>query len=195
MFFRNIFATKTEKLRHIYEKREESLMKEGEIEKLFYKYGEKAYCTAFRLLNNESDAKDIVQDLFVGLYRIKRIDGIKNMGAYLTACCTRKAIDLLRKEKRDSLFKDEYKDQTRESLIIDDDISAIQEDENILAEKIREKMKLLPDQYRIIVTLHLMEDYGYREISEMTGLNENTVRSIYMRGKAKLINSIKEELL
>lgn len=56
-------------------------------------------------------------------------------------------------------------------------------------------MKLLPDQYRIIVTLHLMEDYGYREISEMTGLNKNTVRSIYMRGKAKLINSIKEELL
>ena len=79
MFFRNIFATKTEKLRHIYEKREENLMKEGEIEKLFYKYGEKAYCTAFRLLNNESDAKDIVQDLFVGLYRIKSTDGIKNI--------------------------------------------------------------------------------------------------------------------
>ena len=78
---------------------------------------------------------------------------------------------------------------------MDEDISANQENEDLLAEKIRKKMKLLPDQYRIILTLRLMEDYGYREIAEMTGLNENTVRSIYMRGKAKLIKSIKEEVI
>lgn len=176
-------------------KRQNSLMREGEIEKLFYKYGEKVYCSAFRILNSESDAKDIVQEVFVGLYRVKGVDSIKNMEAYLATCCTRKAIDFLRKAKRDSIFKDEYKDETTEFLIMDEDISANQENEDLLAEKIRKKMKLLPDQYRIILTLRLMEDYGYREIAEMTGLNENTVRSIYMRGKAKLLKSIKEEVI
>ena len=61
-------------------------MKEKEIERLFYKYGERVYRTAFRLLNNENDAKDVVQEVFVGLYNNMETGKIKNIGAYLGSC-------------------------------------------------------------------------------------------------------------
>jgi RNA polymerase sigma-70 factor (ECF subfamily) len=51
----------------------------------------------------------------------------------------------------------------------------------------------LPDHYRTIVSLHLFEGYDYEEISQMTGTNENTIRSLYMRGRQKLAAAVRQK--
>lgn len=169
-------------------------MKEKEIERLFYKYGERVYRTAFRLLNNENDAKDVVQEVFVGLYNNMETGKIKNIGAYLGSCGAKKAIDFLRRARRDFLFKEEYiGNTTAEQIEMEDDIQLLQNSENYMAERIRNELEKLPDRYRVILSLRLIEDYGYREIAGITGLNESTIRSIYMRGRAKLIQALKKE--
>ena len=58
---------------------------------------------------------------------------------------------------------------------------------------IRKALSSLPDHYRAIVSLHLFEGYDYQEIAQITGANENTIRSLYMRGKQKLAAAMKKE--
>ena len=59
-------------------------------------------------------------------------------------------------------------------------------------ETIRQALSSLPDHYRAIVSLHLFEGYDYQEIAQITGNNENTIRSLYMRGRQKLATAIKQ---
>ena len=51
----------------------------------------------------------------------------------------------------------------------------------------------LPDHYRTIISLHLFEGYDYQEISQITGANENTIRSLYMRGRQKLAAAVRKK--
>ena len=50
----------------------------------------------------------------------------------------------------------------------------------------------LPDHYRAILSLHLFEGYDYEEISQITGIKENTIRSLYMRGRQKLAAAVRQ---
>lgn len=168
-------------------------MKEEEIEKLFYEYGERVYRTAFGILKNESDAKDVVQEVFVGLYNNFRSSKVKNIGAYLGSCGAKKAIDFLRKNKHENLFKKEYGEMILRESIWEENIESIRGSEESLAGKIKEQIERLSEKYRIILSLRLLEEYDYHEIAEITGLNENTIRSNYMRGRVKLIESLKKE--
>jgi RNA polymerase sigma-70 factor (ECF subfamily) len=54
------------------------------------------------------------------------------------------------------------------------------------AEKIFRGIEMLPDGYRIILTLYLLEGYDHSEISQILGISESTSKSQYSRAKMKL---------
>ena len=59
---------------------------------------------------------------------------------------------------------------------------------------VKQAISELPDKYRIVLSLFLFEGYDYNEIAEVTGDKEVTIRSQYMRGKAKLAEALKGKL-
>jgi RNA polymerase sigma-70 factor (ECF subfamily) len=64
------------------------------------------------------------------------------------------------------------------------------EEEEVIYEtgKIFKSIELLPDGYRIILTLYLLEGYDHSEISQILGISESTSKSQYSRAKEKLKN-------
>ena len=60
-------------------------------------------------------------------------------------------------------------------------------------QSITKALSELHDPYRVIVSLHLFEGYDYQEISQITGMNENTIRSIYLRGRQKLAAAVRQK--
>jgi len=58
--------------------------------------------------------------------------------------------------------------------------------------EIHEAIKKLPDRYRIVFSLHVLEDYSHEEIAKMLGIVSGTSRSQYLRAKQKLIELIKK---
>ena len=56
---------------------------------------------------------------------------------------------------------------------------------------VKKALMSLPDTLRIILSLHLIEGFDYEEIVNITGLNGNTIRSRYMRGREKLAIELK----
>jgi RNA polymerase sigma-70 factor (ECF subfamily) len=55
-------------------------------------------------------------------------------------------------------------------------------------EKIFKSIEMLPDGYRVILTLYLLEGYDHTEISQILGISESTSKSQYSRAKEKLRN-------
>ena len=59
---------------------------------------------------------------------------------------------------------------------------------------VMEALKAMPDGYRTILTLKLIEDIDYKEIASMLGISESSIRSQYMRRRKKLAEKLKEKL-
>jgi RNA polymerase sigma-70 factor (ECF subfamily) len=54
--------------------------------------------------------------------------------------------------------------------------------------KIFKGIEKLPDGYRIVLTLYLLEGYDHTEIAQILGISESTSKSQYSRAKDKLRN-------
>ena len=65
----------------------------------------------------------------------------------------------------------------------------------LTVEKIKRGILQLPDGYRTVLSLHLLEGYDYDEIADILSLAPVTVRSQFMRGKQKLLSFIQNDRL
>jgi len=146
---------------------------------LYNQYSKAMYNLAYRILNNREDTEDILQDVFVECFR--NIDSFRfesTFGAWLKKITINKCINQIKKKKIDLTLYDTLPSVTYE------------EENEVLydTEKIFKSIETLPDGYRIILTLYLLEGYDHSEISQILGISESTSKSQYSRAKEKLRN-------
>lgn len=137
---------------------------------------------AFRMLNNREDAEDILQETFLECFRnIGSFRFESTFGAWLKSILINKCINQLRKKKADLILcetvpTDIYEEETE-----------FQYDTT----KICNAVGQLPDGYRIILSLYLLEGYDHTEIAQILGISESTSKSQYSRAKEKLRSMLK----
>jgi RNA polymerase sigma factor (sigma-70 family) len=152
---------------------------------LYDQYSKAMYNLAYRILNNREDTEDILQDVFVECFR--NIDTFRfesTFGAWLKKITINKCINHIKKRKIDLTLC-----ETLPPLIYEEE-----EDETVYdTEKIFKGIESLPDGYRIILTLYLLEGYDHSEISQILGISESTSKSQYSRAKEKLRNSLSKK--
>jgi RNA polymerase sigma-70 factor (ECF subfamily) len=145
--------------------------------RLYNQYSKAMYNLAYRILNNREDAEDILQETFVDCFRnISSFRFESTFGAWLKKILVNKCINQIKKRKIDltlceTLPTDIYEEETE--TIYD-------------TRKIFKGIEMLPDGYRIILTLYLLEGYDHSEISQILGISESTSKSQYSRAKEKL---------
>lgn len=147
--------------------------------KLYKQYSKAMYNLAHRILNNREDAEDILQEAFVDCFRnINSFRFESTFGAWLKMILVNKCINYMRKKKIDLTLYD-----TLPPVVYE-------EEEEITYDtgRIFKGIELLPDGYRIILTLYLLEGYDHSEISQILGISESTSKSQYSRAKEKLRN-------
>lgn len=152
---------------------------------LYSRYVDAMYNVGLRFLGNTEDAEDIVQDSFVDAF--KNLDNFKyesSFGAWLKRIVINKCINHL-KTKRIPLVPMEVHEF---HLADEEPIDA--EATDIL--KVKKGIALLPDGYREIINLYLIEGYDHVEIGEILGISTSTSKSQYHRAKKKLLEIINE---
>lgn len=142
------------------------------------------YNISLRITGSRSDAEEIMHDSLLQYWRCRKKYEIKDLKGWLTSVCIRKSIDKLRERHRRNIFLESYEDPAFEE---DSETELKYSIPDIL-----EALAALPDHYRSVISLHLLEGYDYQEISEITGTNEGTIRSLYMRGRQKLAATLKK---
>jgi RNA polymerase sigma factor (sigma-70 family) len=157
-------------------------------ETLYQQYAKAMYNTSLRIVNNASDAEDVLQEAFMDAFRFLNDFNYKStFGAWLKRIVINKSINVLRKRKVDLVDIDT-------TPVFETPNDEVLDEENIQLRvaEVKKAVALLPNGYRTVLTLYLFEGYDHEEISEIMRISESTVRTQYHRAKHKLLHIIKE---
>ncbi len=147
---------------------------ESGARRLIAEYGDRLYDTAFRLCQDESAARDLVnRTLWRAIERIGLFSGASSMYTWLYSILVNFwRMDLRQKKKMDILlFQDEMPDCPDERPDPAEALAAKADSETI-----RNAIAELPEYYRVVVVFRYFEDMSVPEIAVVLGIPEGTVK-------------------
>lgn len=176
---------------------------QGEINafnQLILKYQTLAYSTAYRVLQNEQAAADVVQESFIKAYRALAAFQGGNFKSWLMRIVVNNCYDLLRSQKRqntESLDDTPVEHDYASNLIDPAEGPEAYVERMELNQLLEVGIRALPLDQRTALVLCDVQGYSYEEIAEITGYPMGTVKSRINRARTKLRDFLlqKPELL
>ena len=162
------------------------------LEELFQRYRLVAYRVAHRLLDNEADALDAVQEAFVkALIHLPSFQGRSSFKTWLLRVVSNAALDLGRQRgRRETLSSDgvgaKYRAECEPLAHVDPARELERQD---LRRKLNEAIAHLPPAQRQTFVLHAEAELSYREVAETLGISIGTVMSrlYYARQRLRVL--------
>ena len=154
---------------------------------LYRLYSKAMLNVAFRVTGKLDEAEDVLQEAFLDAFRrIKDFRQETTFGLWLKQIVVHRAINLLRRRKLEwaELDGEQLENIADEEPEDDSDIQ-------YKAAQVKEAMNELPDGYRVVLSLYLLEGYDHEEIGTILNISENTSRTQYLRAKRKLAEILK----
>ncbi len=151
-------------------------------------YKKRVESLGMSFFKNAADAEDFAQDIFLKAYtKLDSFRGESLFSTWLTRMAYNTAINSVNRRA-------EYVSIADENLLPDNGLTPEEKELRLLTmETVRESLKELPEKYKIVLDLYFFYDNSYAEISEITALAENTVKSHIFRAKKLLRNKIIEK--
>lgn len=166
------------------------------FKKIFQDYYQPLYHLSLTYLEDEDEAKGVVQETFVKLWEIRnKLNPDSNLRNFMFTLVKNNCLNILKRKQ--ILLK--HHEQIRwmemhfqyESLMrINDDYLEINE----LKDKIDHAVKNLPEHCRIVFEMSRFEDLKNREIAEKLGVSQKTVEAHLTRALKILRNELKDYL-
>jgi len=141
---------------------------------------------ATQILQNEEEAKDVLQDVFLKLWQKRdELGKVENLEAFAFRMTRNRCLDLIRLRRTisiDSLKKSGFRDEECSETDYLDLTNSVDQVKRIIAE--------LPDLQRTVIQLRDIEQLEYGEIAEATDLNVNAIRVNLSRARKKVRDEI-----
>ena len=148
---------------------------------LYKVYHRGMYNIGFRIVRNQEEAEDVLQEAFVSAFRnLRHYRSESTFGAWLKRIVVNKAINQLKKKKMERFPDDDRWDVKEEEAV--DEFEGFP----FTVETVKKAIDQLPEGYRLVLSLYLMEGYDHSEIGEILGITESTSKSQLNRSKKKL---------
>jgi len=154
---------------------------------VYRRYYRSMYNIALRLLDDSSEAEDVMQESFLSAFqKLDSYSGNVAFGAWLKRIVINRSLDVIK---------------ARKAIISLDAVPEVADDEteggyvtykDISADDIRKCIKALPEGYRIVLSLYLIEGYDHDEIAQILGITSATSRTQYHRARKKLVGMLNE---
>ncbi|HTD39486.1 MAG TPA: sigma-70 family RNA polymerase sigma factor [Mucilaginibacter sp.] len=149
---------------------------------LYRLYSKAMLNVAFRIVGNVDEAEDVLQEAFLDAFnRVKDFRQETTFGLWLKQIVVHRSINLLRKRRLELV---ELEDGQLDN-IPDEEIESEEEVQYKVAQ-VKDAMKELPEGYRLVISLYLLEGYDHEEIGQILNISENTSRTQFLRAKRKL---------
>ena len=156
---------------------------------LYQRYAKAMYNTCLRIVNNVHEAEDVLQESFTEAFKnLQHFEERTSFGGWLKQICVNRSINQLKKRRVN--FVDAEQTAVHE-------IPAMQNQDEaeimMRVAAVKNNMMKLPDGYRTVLSLYLLEGYDHEEIAGILKVAESTVRTQYIRAKQKLLQLLKKE--
>lgn len=147
------------------------------------------YLTAVcsRYVVNDEDVKDVLQEAFIKIFSsIHRFQpkGTGSLRSWMSRIVANEAIDHLKAKSRLA-----FSELTEDSTGMPDEEPEV---EGVPAEQLQRFVQELPEGYRVVFNLYVMEGKSHREIAAMLGIREGTSASQLHKAKCALAEKIKK---
>ena len=153
------------------------------------KYLKPVYNFLYYFTRDRAELDDLTQVTFIKIWKnLKKFDGEKKFKTWIFAIAKNTAYDFFHKKKTIPFanFTDEEGNNRLENMsdesILPDELLNRKD----IAKELDKKLKEIPENYRIILTLHYKEDFSLSEIAEILGKPYNTIKSGHQRALIKL---------
>ena len=157
---------------------------------LYNQYCNGMYSVAKRFVNHTAEAEDIVQESFIKAFsKLHQFKGDVTFGAWLKRIVVNKSIDTLKLKKQRLVELEDVHLKVVDTSVNNKWLV----DESVTLEQIKKAIQQLPDKYRYVVMLFLVEGYDHQEISEILNITQVASRTQLSRGKQKLQELLKQK--
>ncbi|TCK68792.1 RNA polymerase sigma-70 factor (ECF subfamily) [Winogradskyella wandonensis] len=157
--------------------------------KLYNQYCNGMLIVAKRFVKDTMEAEDVVQEAFIKAFaKLEQYKAEVTFGAWLKRIVINKSIDVLKTKKERLMDIEDV--QLKIVDTAEDDWSV---EENVTIDDVKFAIEQLPEKYKYVVMLYLIEGYDHQEISEILNISEVASRTQLSRGKQKLKALLKLE--
>jgi RNA polymerase sigma factor (sigma-70 family) len=140
-----------------------------------------------RYLRDKDEAEDVMQDSFVKIFTsMDRYKGEGSFEGWAKKITVNTALDALNKKNRVHF--------ERGLTVVENIEFADEETQQLSMEEILSCMNELPDGYRTIVNLFIIEEFSHKEIADKLRIQESTSRSQYTRARQVLLKLLKDKI-
>lgn len=162
---------------------------EAVFSQLVKKYLKAVYNFLYYFTRNQTELDDLTQITFIKAWKnLRKFDQTKSFKTWLFTIAKNTAYDFFHKKKTipfanftDEDGKNKLENISDESILPDEILAR-----NDIAKELEKKLAEIPEDYRIILTLHYKEDFSLSEIAEILDKPYNTIKSSHQRGLEKL---------
>jgi len=149
--------------------------------RVYQQYSKAMYNICVRITNSLEEAEDVLQEAFLSVFRnIQSYRGDATLGAWIKRIVVNHAINHVKARKLDVVALEHAPEAEQESG--GEDGAPLSFD----VAQVRDALRQLPDGYRIVFSLYLLEGYDHQEIAGILGISESASKSQYSRAKSKL---------
>lgn len=141
---------------------------------LYELFAGKLYAVSYKYSKNQQEAEDTLHDGFLTI--LKKIDQFKHKGSFegwMKRIVINTALEKYRKDKVFPLIHQEIEDEV--TLDIDEN--------NVDLETLLTNIQKLPNRYRLVFNLYVLDGYSHKEIANMLEISEGTSKSNLSRAK------------
>jgi len=148
--------------------------------RIYKLYSRSMYNVAYRITGREDEAEDVLQESFINAFRnLDNYRGDATFGSWLKRIVVNKSINALKKRRFELLPEGDEFDVPEEE---GEEVYKAE----LTVDKVKRAIESLPDGYRSVLSLYLLEGYDHQEIAEILGVTESTSKSQLNRSKKKL---------
>ena len=165
--------------------------KKGDVRaqyQLYSLYNKAMYNICYRMTNRQEEAEDMLQESFS--YAFSRLGSFRYesaFGAWLKRIVVNTCINHLKKRKVDLVYTEQQNDPLPDDDLVD------YEEIKFKVDNVMKAIEKLPEGYRIVFSLYLLEGYDHKEIAEILGVTESTSKSQFLRAKQKIKEMLSDE--
>jgi RNA polymerase sigma-70 factor (ECF subfamily) len=163
-----------------------------EFSRIVDAYSSKIYRLATKMLNQQQDAEDVLQETFIKAYRgLKSFDGRSKISTWLFRIATNEALMVLRRKHPEVVSIDEpiETEEGEQEPIQIVDWCCLPEEE-LLSEETKERLdaavQKLPERLRVVFILRDINDLSTHETAEILGLSDTAVKTRLSRARLRL---------
>lgn len=160
---------------------------ESAYQSLYQHYSKAMFNVALRMVKDRDEAEDVLQDAFVSAFtHLGSYSGKATFGAWLKRIVVNKAINFLKKQRANLV-------ELKVDIDLEDSTESDHQDVEYRVKTVQSAIEKLPDGYRVVLSLYLLEGYDHKEIGEILGISESTSKTQYLRAKQKIVSLLEKE--